>query len=123
MWAAPTRALAAERLTRLIASVRKPLPALADWLDASGHETLAVYAFPEGDVRRKLRTTNSIEHEHGEMQRRTKVVRIFPNDPSLLRFGTAPAIERNEQWLERRYLDPADLTRIATPETPMQKTA
>jgi transposase-like protein len=122
VWAAPTQALAAERLTRLIAGLRKPLPALAEWLESTAHETLAVYLLPEGDLRRKLRTTNSIEHEHGEMQRRTKVVRIFPNDASLLRLGTALAIERNEQWMERRYLNPEEITRIATaPSTPSLK--
>lgn len=65
-----------------------------------------MYALPAGELRRKLRTTNSIEPEQGEMQRRTKVVRIFPNDASLLRLGTVLAIERNEQWLERRYFSP-----------------
>ncbi len=123
VWAAPTREMAEERLTRLITSLRKPLPALAEWLEATAHETLAVYLLPDGDLRRKLRTTNSIEHEHGEMQRRTKVVRIFPNDASLLRLGTALAIERNEQWMERRYLDPAELQRIPDPQSLMQKTA
>lgn len=113
VWAAPTRALAAERLTTLIAGLTKPLPTLAEWLEATAQQTLAVYALPEGDLRRKLRTTNSIEHEHGEMQRRTKVVRIFPNDASLVRLGTALAIERNEQWLERRYVNPEELARIA----------
>jgi transposase-like protein len=32
------------------------------------------------------------------------VVRIFPNEASLVRLVTALAIERNEQWMERRYL-------------------
>lgn len=122
VWAAPTRELAAERLTRLIAGLRKPLAGLAEWLESTAPETLAVYLLPEGDLRRKLRTTNSIEHEHGEMQRRTKVVRIFPNDASLLRLGTALAIERNEQWMERRYLNPEEISRIATaPSTPALK--
>jgi transposase-like protein len=40
------------------------------------------------------------------MRRRTRVIRIFPNEASLLRLGTALAIERNEQWLERRYFAP-----------------
>jgi hypothetical protein len=31
-------------------------------------------------------------------------MRIFPNEASLLRLTKAPAIERNEQWLERAYL-------------------
>jgi hypothetical protein len=34
------------------------------------------------------------------------VIRIFPNEASLIRLGTALAIERNEQWLSRRYFMP-----------------
>jgi transposase-like protein len=32
------------------------------------------------------------------------VVRIFPNEASLLRLSSALAAERNEQWMERRYV-------------------
>ncbi len=38
------------------------------------------------------------------MRRRTRVVRIFPNEASLLRLSSALAAERNEQWMERRYV-------------------
>ncbi len=123
VWAAPTRALAQQRLTTLIASLRTPLPMLTDWLETTAGETLAVYALPPGELRRRLRTTNSIEHEHGEMQRRTKVIRIIPNDASLVRLGTALAIERNAQWLERRYLNPEELAMIATAKPRATKTA
>lgn len=45
-----------------------------------------------------------MEHDHGEVRRRTSVIRVFPNEESLLRLVTSLAIERNEQWLERKYL-------------------
>lgn len=48
-----------------------------------------MYPLPKGDLRRKLRATYSIEHEHERMQQHTKVVRILPNDASLLRLGIA----------------------------------
>lgn len=123
VWAAPTRPVAQQRLTALIASLRPQLPTLADWLETSAAETLAVYLLPAGALRRRLRTTNSIEHEHGEMQRRTRVVRIFPNDASLLRLGTALAIERNDHWLERRYLNAEELALIPDPHARITKTA
>jgi len=123
VWAAPTQATASQRLTNLAAAVRKSLPTLAEWLEMTGAETLAVYVLPPGELRRRLRTTNSIEHEHGEMQRRTKVVRIFPNEASLLRLGTALAIERNDQWLERRYLNPKELAQIPEQQPRFTKTA
>lgn len=55
-------------------------------------------------------TTNSIQHERGEIQRRTIL-----NDANLLRLGTALALECNEQWMERRYLDAAHRQRIPDP--------
>lgn len=123
VWAAPTRATASQRLTSLAAAVRKPLAALAEWLETTGPDTLAVYVLPPGELRRRLRTTNSIEHEHGEMQRRTKVIRIFPNDASLQRLGTALAIEHNDHWLERRYLNPEELALIPEPKSRLTKRA
>jgi putative transposase len=123
VWAAPTRTLAHQRLMALITSPRTPLPTLAEWLETTAAETLAVYLLPAGELHRRLRTTNSIEHEHGEMQRRTKVVRIFPNDASLLRLGTALALERNDQWLERRYLNAEELALIPSPNPRLTKTA
>lgn len=53
--------------------------------------------------RLRLRSTNSVEHDHADVRRRTRVVRIFPNDASLVRLASALAMERNEQWMERRY--------------------
>src|SRR5690554_6056425 len=52
----------------------------------------------------RLRTTNAVEHDHAEVRRRTRVVRIFPNEASLLRLASALAMDRNEQWATRRYL-------------------
>jgi transposase-like protein len=42
--------------------------------------------------------------DHAEVRRRSRVVRIFPNEASLIRLLGALAIERNEQWLQRRYV-------------------
>lgn len=54
-----------------------------------------------------------MEHDHAEVRRRTRVIRIFPNEDSYLRLGTALAIERSEQWAERRYLIPAKPEHLA----------
>lgn len=54
--------------------------------------------------RRRLRSTNSVEHDHMALRRRTRVIRVFPNEASLLRLFSALAMERNGHWMERRYL-------------------
>jgi putative transposase len=105
IWSAPTRAEAEARLTRLVASVRKPLPTLAAWLEETAAATLESFSLP-APVRRRLNSTNSIELDHAAVRRRTRVIRIFPNEASLLRLGTALAIERNECWAVRRYFNP-----------------
>ena len=104
VWAAPTREEAEERLQRLVTKARKPVPNLAEWLERTGHETLTFLDHSAPEHRRLLKTTNSMEHDHAEVRRRSRVVRIFPNEASLIRLLGALAIERNEQWLERRYM-------------------
>lgn len=82
----------------------KKASGVADWLEETVEQTLACFVLPAGTVRLRLRSTNSVEHDHAEVRRRTRVVRIFPNEASLLRLTSALAIERNEKWMERCYL-------------------
>lgn len=84
----------------------RKLSALADWLEETAEQSLGCYVLPSGVHRMRLRSTNSVEHDHAEVRRRTRVVRIFPNDASLVRLASALAVERNEKWMERRYLMP-----------------
>jgi len=51
-----------------------------------------------------MRSTNMLERYQQELRRRTRVVRIFPNEGSCLRLVTALAIEASEEWLVCRYL-------------------
>ena len=56
--------------------------------------------------RKRLRTNNSLERFNGEIKRRTKVVRIFPNRKSCLRLVTALCMEQSEEWVTgRRYVN------------------
>jgi transposase-like protein len=56
------------------------------------------------DVRLKLRSTNGLERHQVEVRRRTRVIRIFPHEASLLRILTALAIEQNDSWRHHRWL-------------------
>jgi len=96
------------RLARLIDALRPKVPALAEWLEETAEQTLACYDLPAGVHRLRLRSTNSVEHDHADIRRRTRVVRIFPNDASLVRLASALAMERNEGWMERRYFGMPD---------------
>ena len=104
VFAAPERKEAEGRLAALVARLRKPYPKLAEWLEEDGPETLTVYHFPKAH-RRRLRTTNNIERVNQEIKRRTRVIRIFPNEASCLRMVTALCQQYSEAWeTERRYL-------------------
>ena len=80
------------------------LPKVAAMLEEAEDDILAFYAFP-ADHWRKLRSTNPLERFNREIGRRTDVVGIFPDDPSLIRLASMLAIEQNDEWLVgRRYL-------------------
>ncbi len=110
VWAAPTRPEATARAQQLVATLRHPLPSVAAWLDETLDDTLGFYALGEAEARRRLRTTNALEREHEEIRRRTRVIRIFPNEASYLRLATALAADRNDNWAKRRYIIPASPT-------------
>jgi len=72
------------------------------------------------DVRRHLRSTNAVECHHQVVRRRTRVIRIFPHEASLLRLLTALAIEQNDRWRRARWLVAPT---FIEEEPPMQRSA
>ena len=107
-----TATQAKQRIRTLIETLQQTNSKIANWLEESVEETLAVFELATPSERQRLRTTNSIEHDHAEIRRRTRVVRIFPNEDSLVRLSTALAMERNDQWLRRRYLLVTEQARV-----------
>lgn len=104
VWDSANRAAAQARVQALIEQQESVSPRTARWIEESIEETLAVFELPTALERQRLRSTNGLEHDHAEIRRRTRVVRIFPNENSLIRLVTALSIERNEQWARTRYL-------------------
>ena len=70
-------------------------------LEQAEEDVLAFFAFP-AEHWRKLRSTNPLERFNREIGRRTDVVGIFPDDPSLIRLTSMLAIEANDEWLVGR---------------------
>jgi len=95
---APDRAEAEAFLQKAVAKYAITAPKLSEWMEANAPEGLTVFGFPDGH-RRKLRTNNPIERPiNQEILRRTKVVRIFPNEASCLRLVSALVMEISEEW-------------------------
>jgi len=101
---APSIETARDRLRDAVDALQKPFPKAAGLLDDHGEEILAIYALPEHH-RKRMRTTNMLERFNEEIKRRTRVVRIFPNEQSCIRLVSALAMEENENWMERKYLN------------------
>jgi len=101
---APTLDAARRALEQATAALQARYPKVAELLDEHGEEILAVYQLPEPH-RKRMRSTNMVERLNQELKRRTRVVRIFPDEHSCLRLVTALAIETSEEWQGRRYLD------------------
>jgi transposase-like protein len=86
-----------------VEALRGTYPRLADLLEEQGQDILPVYQLAASH-RRLMRSTNMVERLNQEMRRRTRVIRIFPDDASCLRLTAALAMEQSEEWAERRYL-------------------
>ena len=76
---------------------------IADWLDENLEEALGVYGLPQED-RKRMKSTNMLERLNQELKRRSRVVRIFPNEASCLRLMTALCQEYSENWMNKKYL-------------------
>jgi transposase-like protein len=80
-------------------------PRLTDWAEENIGATLTFYRLPR-QHHKHLKSTNLLERLNEEIKRRTRVVRIFPNEASCLRLVRALCAEIHETWLEdNRYLN------------------
>jgi len=95
---------AVSRLHEAVDTLAGTHPKVADLLDGHGEEMLAVYALPDHH-RKRMRTTNLVERLNEEFRRRTRVIRVFPNETACVRMVSALAIEINDEWMERKSLD------------------
>jgi Transposase and inactivated derivatives len=111
---APTREAARTALAAAVAELEKKAPKTARLLEEHGEEILGVYALPEAH-RKRMRTTNMLERQNQELKRRTRVVRIFPNEQSCLRLVSALLIETSQEWMGRLYLRIEEDTATETP--------
>jgi putative transposase len=102
---APDRAIAESYLQRTIQKYLKSAPKLARWLESDLPEGFTVFGFPPCHWRR-LRTVNALERANRELERRTRVVSIFPSESSCLRLISALLMEIDEAWQTGRiYLN------------------
>jgi len=106
---APDEELARERKNNLVEKLEKINKKASEWLDEEIEYTFSVYKLPKSH-RKRMRSTNLIERFNQEILRRTRVVRIFPNEESCLRLVSALCMEKSELWQTGvRYLNMEDI--------------
>ncbi|MFT5906157.1 MAG: putative transposase [Cryomorphaceae bacterium] len=84
-------------LETLVKKYEKSAPDLSRWMENNIPEGLTILSLPE-NVRKRLRTSNMCENLNSQINRRTRVVGLFPNEASLLRLVTSVLMEISEGW-------------------------
>ena len=101
----PNIEIAEELLKKTVAKYARLAPKLADWMEVNIPEGFTMFAFLKAHQKR-IRTSNQLERLSQEIKRRTRVIRVFPNEESCLRLISAILLEYSDEWeFGRLYLD------------------
>lgn len=102
---APKLEIARSLRDEMLETYSQTAPKAMETLEQGFDDMIAVVNLPK-KYRKRLRTSNSIERLNQEIRRRERVIRIFPNEASLIRLIGALLLEQDEKWTTgKRYLD------------------
>jgi len=108
----PDGTSARAQLDRVIDTLARPYPRVAELLADAETDLLAHFAFPETH-RSRIRSTNPLERLNKEIKRRTAVVGIFPNRASVIRLVGMILAEQDDEWQDGRcYFRPETMAAI-----------
>lgn len=107
-----TKDLSLTLFRALVAKYKKACARAMQILEDGIEDALAFMAFPELH-RRKIASTNPVEHLNREIRRRTRSVGIFPTRDSAIRLISMILVEQTEDWqAEKAYINPESLAAL-----------
>ncbi|MHB1941375.1 MAG: IS256 family transposase [Candidatus Dormibacteria bacterium] len=101
VFAQPSQQAASQAISQALELLEPRHPRVAKLLRDAESDILSYLAFPP-EHWRSIRSTNALERVNAEIDRRAKVVGIFPNSASLLRLSTAVLQEQHDEWQDGR---------------------
>jgi len=118
IFAQPDAGTVREQHARIVDQLEGRFPEAAALLDEAGPDLLAFASFPK-EHWRQLWSTNSLERLNKEIRRRTDVVGIFPDRPSIVRLVGALLAEQHDEWaVARRYMSAESVAKALADPTP-----
>ena len=103
MFHAPTIAGARTIKNRIVSDYQDVAEKAMDILEDGFEDAMTVLELPAA-YRKILRTSNMVERLNGELKRRANVIRVFPDEASILRLMGAVAIEYSDRFVVSRRM-------------------
>ena len=113
----PSRQSAEIQLYQLVEKLDKTYPDTAALLVDAEQDILAYKSFPKEHWRR-IHSTNLLERVNKEVKRRTKVVGVFPDRPSVIRLVGSILNEIDDDWRasQRLYFSKESMRQVTNPD-------
>ena len=117
IFAQPHREAAGEQLGLVCEMLDKRWPNAAQLVRSAEDDILAYMAFPS-DHWKRIYSNNPLERLNKEVKRRTNVVGVFPDVPSVMRLVGAVLVEIDDEWqaATRRYFSQESMRKLYAPE-------
>lgn len=119
IFAQPDREAAGQQLRYVAETISTRWPKASKLLLRAEEDVLAFMAFPRVHWTR-IYSTNILERLNKEVKRRTKVVEIFPDTPSVIRLVGTLLAEADDEWqISRRYFSKESMHQLYEPDLDM----